>query len=1056
VTGSADPLGVLVLRSLGEALLRANPAYVESAVWAEIEAALEATRVTIHIDDRNVLCVIQAVCSFIRAEKVADGLLLIIDELGKFLEYAVLHPDREDVYVLQMLAELAARSGDAPIILVGVLHQGFQAYTEALSKSIQNEWEKVAGRFEEIIFALPLEQTAGLIANALGVEVGRLPSHILNDAVRDMQATLALGWYGAAAGSTTLLDSAAALYPLHPTVLPALVRLFRTFGQNERSLFSFLQSSEPFALQEFAAQPLAEAGFYRLSNLYDYARAAFGHRLALQSYRSHWNYIDGVIQSFPSDNDLDLRVLKTVGILNLLDLSSMLPTTEAISVAVAGGDSAPEREGVQAALDKLQRGKKALYYRGASGGYCLWPYTSVNLDRAYKDAQDHVGNISTVLPYLEEFISARPMVARRHYISTGNLRHFSVTYGSLNDVKDAIRKFQDSSGYSIGQADGFIYVPLCETEQDRSQAVQFAQSSAATHRSDVLIAVPLPLRGLIGLVQEVRYWRWIKSNTPELVHDTYAAEEVDRQLHGAEQALRSRVRSLVGFDRAIGETVTLDWYRNGHAILLPNARRVLEFLSDICDDVYPQAPKIHNELINRRLLSSAAAAARMRLIERMFSHTSAPLLGMNADKKPPEMSMYMSVVRAAQLHQATGEHGDRWRFTLPGNTAMDDPCHVRPALDYINAHLEQRADERVRISDIYEGLRSKPYGVRDGLLPVLLATFVLLHRHDVAMYEDGAFLPQVSGEAFMRLIKAPTTFELQICRITGIRNVLFERLAHLLHVDLRDGVPQLLDIAVPLCEIAGQLPSFTLQTKQLSEHGLKCRDVLARAEDPTALVFSDLPQACGFAPFLLDSPPPEGSTHQYVETLSGVLDELRLAYPALLDRMRDEVRRAFSLTARTLAEIRYEIAARAQHVLLNVQEPRLKALCLRLADRVIADVEWLESLGSLICLKPPARWHDYDSERFGHELTVLAQRFIRVEAMVFPGEAQGSVSTAMRLSVTQWDGREAETVLYLTATEEQAVREIANQLESLIAHDDRLALIAAARVVWARIHEQEQ
>ena len=67
-------------------------------------------------------------------------------------------------------------------------------------------------------------------------------------------------------------------------------------------------------------------------------------------------------------------------------------------------------------------------------------------------------------------------------------------------------------------------------------------------------------------------------------------------------------------------------------------------LSRIFDEVYNRAPRIHNELVNRRSLSSAAAAARMRLVERMFTDAGTEFLGMIPAKKPPEMSMYLSVL----------------------------------------------------------------------------------------------------------------------------------------------------------------------------------------------------------------------------------------------------------------------------------------------------------------------------------------------------------------------------------------------------------------------------
>jgi hypothetical protein len=58
--------------------------------------------------------------------------------------------------------------------------------------------------------------------------------------------------------------------------------------------------------------------------------------LNVQSYRSHWNLIESIIESYPTEDIVELRVLKTVGLLNLIDANSLLATEEAIAIAVAG------------------------------------------------------------------------------------------------------------------------------------------------------------------------------------------------------------------------------------------------------------------------------------------------------------------------------------------------------------------------------------------------------------------------------------------------------------------------------------------------------------------------------------------------------------------------------------------------------------------------------------------------------------------------------------------------------------------------------------------------
>jgi hypothetical protein len=50
-------------------------------------------------------------------------------------------------------------------------------------------------------------------------------------------------------------------------------------------------------------------------------------------------------------------------------------------------DNAISSEKVEKAIERLATKTRVLYRRGGAAGYCLWPFTSVNLDRAYQEAQ---------------------------------------------------------------------------------------------------------------------------------------------------------------------------------------------------------------------------------------------------------------------------------------------------------------------------------------------------------------------------------------------------------------------------------------------------------------------------------------------------------------------------------------------------------------------------------------------------------------------------------------------------------------------------------------------
>jgi hypothetical protein len=1035
VTCSRQSLGVSIVKSLYSALGQLDGVGTRSKIATEVQRIGESKR---EPSDDEVFELLTSVNSRLVADAKAKGLLLILDELGKFLEFAALHPERQDVFLLQRLAEAASRSAEEPFFIVSLQHQGFNAYTDRLNQSAQREWEKVAGRFEEIVFNPPFEQAASVISSAINVRVHEIPRN-QTDQLRDaMVRTVALGWLGAVPAKS-LADAGPRLYPLHPTVLPVLMRTFRRFGQNERSLFSFLLSNEPFGLQAFSQRSVAGNELYRLHDLYDYVRTNFGHRLSVQSYRSHWNLIDSVIESFVEDNEAQLKILKTIGILNLLNDSDLLATEESIVCALSGET---QEKNVRSALSALHKYKRIIYDRGRARGLCLWPHSSVDLEKAYEDACRAIDTPRNVASLIRESLETRPVVARRHYIETGNLRHAEVRYCPVNDLPAVLKD-------DVEDADGLIIVPLCETPAEREVAMDFARQEEFVTRPNWLIAVPQPLNNLAALVQEVQRWEWVSANTLELNADKYAREEVSRQKSAAQGQLEKRIQNFIGWQQGVSRTM-LDWFNAGKPLQIRNGRHLLETLSDIFDDTFNLAPRIQNELINRRNLSSAAAAARMRLIERMFISPEAALLGMDQAKKPPEMSMYLSVLKRTSMHR---QNGELWRIAEPHHRS--DGCNVLPALKHMAELVREKPDARVNIETLFKELRNPPYGVRDGVIPVLLSVFAISHERDVAFYKDGSFLRELGGEQMLLLTKAPERFDIQYCKIEGVRAELFERLLAALQIEQpRDREIELLDLVKTLCIFVAQLPAYARNTKRLSPYALAVRQAILEAREPSRLLFQDLPVACGFDP--IEAKSSSGApVKSFVKTLKSTLDELRGAFPELQDRLRKGLREHFSLSG-SIEDSRNALTGRAQRVGVTATEPKFKAFCLRLTDDALSESDWLESIGSHLALKPPSKWHDGEEDLFNTELAHIAALFKRVESLVFTGKDARRNEKAIRLAVTLATGVEHQQVIHFSGEEEERMRVLQRRFADILSEDERLGLAAASRAIWAQFEASER
>jgi len=1043
ITGSREPMTTAILKGLAHTLESQVDKRAQIHTLGRIYSTLRSP--SQKIDDEVALDLIMSANEDLIVKGRASGMVIILDELGKFLEYAVQHPEHQDVYFLQQLAEMSCRSSETRLLVVGLLHQGFSAYAHSLSQMDQREWDKVAARFDEIIFKQPPEQIVNLVGAALNVRPVDWPHRWVIQSREAMSFFVRAGWFGVGAATHSLCQDAPSIYPLHPSVLPVLVRFFSKFGQNERSLFSFLLSNEPGGLMEFALANQPTAGTcYRLHNFYDYVAANYGDRLGVLSLQNHWNHIDAVVRSCDVRSPEKTTVVKTVGILNLVQLSEAVPSVEALSNALAERQN--ERDLVRNTIQALSKDEGLLHFRGKACGYCVWSHTSVNLYDKYDEANRSLPALRNIADVVMERLDSRPLVARRHYIETGNLRSFEVVYCPAAELSSKAEEPVDT-------ADGRILIPLCENSRETTECREFANNFK---NEQIIIGITQPLSGLDGYVKEVERWEWIRNNTPELKDDMFAAQEVDQKLKSAQAEMERRVQHFVGLRHNGGE-MPLDWHYKGETKNLKSSQAFLGWLSDICDDLYPLAPHIHNELINRRSLSSAAARARMKLVDHLFMSPDKPLLGMDPVKRPPEMSMYFSVLEKTTLHRQTQHSGDTpsWGVDFP---TPKDPAKLLPALEKIKNMLESSPDSRVLVSDIINTLRKPRYGVREGLIPLLLVVVLVKYQRDIAYYENGTFLSTIGQEEILRLTKAPSDVSLQWCRIGGVRQSVFERLLAVLTSGTNNPKnPELLDVVRPLVQLVAGLPPFARNTKSLSPTAIAVRDVLTKADDPTKMVFSDLPVACGGTEFSSNEEIRDKKRiEQFVTTLKQSTEELRSAYPNLLERLVGQLRQAFEYDSHgpDLKELRETLANRASVLAPLVADVELKGYCLRLSDTALEDSAWLESFGSFVAATPPSRWRNQDEFVYNERVHMLTAKFIRTEAALFPTLAKKGQGNGILITITHQDGDEKSQVVQLTSEETHAVETLKAELAPRLLDNKGVSLTALSQLVWDLLGKQ--
>ncbi len=1009
VTGERRPLDQVLL----PALQRATKAHWTGkggrpSVLGDLDAACTSAAKGERIPVRDVVQLFKEVAEKVaRSRQPGCGLLVVLDEAGKALEFAAHAGGRGDIQLLQELAELASRSGDAPIVFVTTLHQAFERYAGRLGVAQRNEWAKVQGRFEDIPFRESADQLLRLIGEALQKE--DLSEHVDRKemrAVEEVAAQVRVAEQEASAHVASILKSC---LPLHPVTALALGPLFRSkLAQNERSLFAFLGASEPYGFQEFLAADRPEGKTwptYSIDELYDYLAHAWGSRLYGHEGR-RWAQIDEAIRRLPHEcGELDSRLIKTIGLLNLVGEGAGVVSSETLLCHATQAYTEAARKKVRTALRRLQQASVVVYRRYRQA-YQLWDGSDLDLDALQRRAYEKADLRGTLIQRIARLVPPRPLVARRHLLKTGTLRFFEVSYAD-----EAI--LDHDFGLPKQDGDGVLYflVPTDEhaAEQVRTLLTErMTWSGLGKEYAPVVFALPQNGELLRALASEVGAWEWVLSNTPELQSDPIARRELDGRLADAERLLRGHLAGLL-----TGEE-PCDWYSDGRRVEIPSARGLSAYLSTRCDETYKKAPVVLNELLNRRQLSSSAAAARRNLLEAMIEHTDQPMLGFSGN--PPEVSMYRSLLATHGLHVAAE---DKWAFCEPRSRK---PGGLQHAWKELNAALEGTERKPRTVAEVYSRLKKPPYGLKDGVLPVLLVACLLHLEDDVAVYEEKRFVPRLTSAIIERLLKSPGKFQLQRYRIEGARADLFDRLIQMLVGKSARRRGQVIPVVSQLVRIVNGLSEYARSTRSISESARVVREVLLRAKEPGTLVFHQLPEACGCAPFDSKTNTSAKDVEEFIDRLRGALEELRQADARLAESLEMALANSFEAPAGG-DELRRELAIRAKRVAPVIAEPRLKSFVLRLDDPGLSHNEWITSWATLLAGKPPDSWRDPDLEQLEVTLGLLARKFRTFEVLTFDqadGEPSGD-RTLMRVSVAQPGHPERARVVSLQHKEKAAV-----------------------------------
>ncbi len=898
--------------------------------------------------------------------KSYGGLIIFIDEMGKFLEAAA--QEGADIYIFQLLAEAASRS-NGRLLVVGILHQAFEEYAHRLSHEVRDEWAKIQGRFIDLAVNTAGEEQIDLISRAIESDhrpkaASNLSRTVASIARRERPADVER--FG------LMLESC---WPLHPVVACLLGPISRRrFGQNQRSIFGFLNSAEPHAFQDFLTRADPH-DLYSPNRLWDYLRANLEPSILASPDGHRWALAAEALERCEAlgGDALHIKLLKTIAVVDLFkERSGLVPNFQLLRACFPEtADSA-----IKKALAQLDNWSLIIFKKFLDA-YAVFAGSDFDIDEAVRTALADIEGID--FTSLRALAGLQPVLAKRHYHETGALRWFEVNLAPVRDLLELTAKYEPDNG-TIGQ---FLLAIPTEGESEDHAADLCREATRHSDQWDIVVGISKRSWAIVTLARELLALESVRNDRPELAGDAVARLEVTARLAALQGQLETELRKA--FDAAL-------WFRKHHKPKTYRQADLNSLASELADRRFEKCPKLHNELLNRQKPSGSAIAAQNILLRRMVLNEGEPRLGIQSF--PAEGGLLASLLEATGLY-AKNRKG--WRFEPP---QADDKYRLAPMWEVAAEHLRTHGARTIAVSEIYDLWRNPPFGVKDGLMPVLAVAFILSQRNSVAIYRDGIFRARFDDVDVDYLAKDPATIQLRWMDLSDLSRRLLSEMAEIVRtLDQANALVHLepIDVARGLVAIYEDLPQWTKRTMQLSANAVRVRELFKRARDPNQFLFDDIPAVIGG-----DGIPTKASDLQRaVASVRDGLEELVQAYPSMLRRLRDLMLAELqvpNLSPQSLAELR----ERAENIRQLAGDFHLEAFVGRVSQFDGTD-EAFEGIASLAASKPPRDWVDPDLDSAAIDIADMAQKFLRAETYArVKGRPQKRQAMAVVIGV---DGR---------------------------------------------------
>lgn len=588
-----------------------------------------------------------------------SGMFIIFDEFSKFIESTSINLMR-DLKLIQDFAELSVRSSNKKQIhLCCVAHKSISLYKPSSKTGVNSDsFKTVEGRFNEIRFNRSLEENYQIISGAL----------IKNDSFYEMcekYISSNRSFYDECINANFIDVSTSektlfrGCFPLNPYTAYSLIKLSELVAQNERTLFTFISDTDEDSFNTFIHS--YDSGLFNVDKIYDY----FNDLLQKDSdatIRNIWYRCESLLTR--CESLLDKRIIKVLAIITMVNDASVLPADEKTICLSLSEDIKLISSTVKKLIDRHFIRKNLL---NNTLSFALSNSKKIDEEVEYlskvKFKNLDIGNVLSD-------VNERNFILPHKYNEENKItRFFRVKF---LDEAQFMRLKSFNVLFENTYCDGLIINLL-------SRSLNEEQIQAKVNEiNDRRVVVCVPSKEIPdSLSAYAMRYTCLKGMKEQGTYDETSEAELSLLIDEAETDLRTMLAEL--FDQ------------KSYAAVEKDPKGFNFTLSKLLESIYTKKIIINNELINKRTVSTQYQKAVNHVMDYYINH-SENVFGQTS----PERSIKIAL--------------------------FDDPSEeILSVIESLKNGIIESGGSRVSVLELIKKYQSAPYGIREGVTPLLLA-----------------------------------------------------------------------------------------------------------------------------------------------------------------------------------------------------------------------------------------------------------------------------------------------------------------------------------------------